>query len=51
MIDTKDLSSYYPGYDEYCEPVDDKDLDEDSMVDILVDEAMLEEESDRNGLY
>lgn len=20
MIDTTDLTSYYPGYDEYCEP-------------------------------
>lgn len=20
MIDTEDLTSYYPGYDEYCEP-------------------------------
>ena len=41
-MDTTDLSSYYPGYDEYCEPVDDKDLDENPMIDILIDEAMLE---------
>lgn len=41
MINTKDLDSYYPGYDEYCEP-DNIDLDDSPMIDILIDEARLE---------
>lgn len=30
MIDTTDLSSYYPGYDDYCEPKEEKYIDEES---------------------
>lgn len=40
MIDTTDLSSYYPGYDDYCEPKEEVDPD-DFDVDALMDEMML----------
>lgn len=37
MIDTRDLTSYYPGYDRYCEPteeqpIDDRDFYEDYIL-------------------
>ena len=44
MIDTTDLSSYYPGYDDYCEPKKEKDLDE--IIDDIIDELKLKEESE-----
>ena len=39
MIDTTDLPSYYPGYDEYCEPkieepIDDRDFYEDYVIEM-----------------
>jgi len=59
MIDTTDLSSYYPGYDDYCEPKEYKDPDDDPTVDERVDERVDEmilerlekEESEKNGLH
>ena len=44
MIDTTDLSSYYPGYDNYCEPKEEIDLDE--RIDDIIDELKLKEESE-----
>lgn len=44
MIDTTDLDSYYPGYDEYCEPKEnqgDEDFGED--IDAIIDERRLQE--------
>lgn len=32
MIDTEDLTSYIPGYDEYCEQVENVDNDNDELV-------------------
>lgn len=43
MIDTEDLSSYYSGYDEYCEPKETQEIYDNS--DGLHDEFMLREES------
>lgn len=43
MIDTTDLDSYYPGYDDYCEPK--KELVEENIDDII-DELKLKEESE-----
>ena len=43
MIDTTDLDSYYPGYDEYCEPKERIDPDDDPRVDDIVDEMILNE--------
>lgn len=42
MIDTRDLDSYYPGYDEYCEPREDQG-DEDFDIDAIIDERRLQE--------
>jgi hypothetical protein len=42
MIDTEDLSSYYPGYDEYCESHE-ENYDEDYNVDEIVDEMRIAE--------
>ena len=41
MLDTVDLDSYYPGYDEYCEPKVEIE-DDDSYIDYLIDEDRLE---------
>lgn len=41
VIDTVDLDSYYPGYDEYCEPKVEIE-DDDCNIDNLIDEARLE---------
>lgn len=54
-MDTEDLSSYYPGYDDYCEPKEEVNPDDDPTVDERVDEMILErlekEESEKNGLH
>lgn len=42
MFDTTDLSSYYPGYDEYCEPKETIDPDDDPTIDERIDEIRLE---------
>lgn len=46
MIDTTDLTSYYPGYDEYCErqeKLDDTSEYESILADIYYDEMKLRE--------
>lgn len=43
MIDTTDLPSYYPGYDEYCEPREENQGDEDFDIDAIIDERRLQE--------
>ena len=52
-MDTTDLTSYIPGYDEYCEPKEYKDND-DYILDDVIDELMLkkaeEKEDEENGL-
>lgn len=50
MIDTTDLTSYYPGYDEYCErqgKANDNCDHEWDLADIYYDEMMLEKEKDK----
>lgn len=54
MIDTTDLDSYYPGYEDYCEPKKEDELD--SIIDEIIDEIKLEKfmkekESEENGLH
>lgn len=44
MIDTTDLDSYYPGYDDYCEPKEEQP--EDYRIDDIIDELKLKEESE-----
>lgn len=47
MIETRDLTSYYPGYDEYCESLEklnDKCDYESILADIYHDEMILREE-------
>ena len=45
MIDTTDLTSYYPGYDEYCEP---KEIKEDyDYSDEYHDEIILRKELEK----
>lgn len=46
MIDTVDLSSYYPGYDDYCEPKECVNPEDDPRIDDIVDELKLKEESE-----
>ena len=41
MINTVDLDSYYPGYDEYCEPKE--EIGEDPRIDDIIDELMIKE--------
>lgn len=43
MIDTTDLPSYYPGYDEYIEPREENQGDEDFDIDAIIDERRLQE--------
>lgn len=43
MIDTTDLDSYYPGYDDYCEP---KEEPVEENIDDIIDELKLKEESE-----
>lgn len=42
MIDTTDLDSYYPGYDDYCESKEPINWDEDPSIDEKIDEAIIE---------
>ncbi len=44
MIDTTDLNSYYPGYDDYCEPKE--EIQDDPGIDDIIDELRLKEESE-----
>ena len=41
MIDTEDLTSYYPGYDEYCEPRENQGDEEDFDIDAIIDEPFI----------
>ncbi len=41
MIDTQDLTSYIPGYDEYCEHKEEVD-EEDFDIDAIIDERRLQ---------
>lgn len=52
MIETEDLPSYYPGYDEYCEPKEEIDWENDPIIEESIDEAIMKrlEEDDKNGL-
>lgn len=49
MIDTRDLDSYYPGYDEYCEPRENQG-DEDFDIDAIIDERRLQEMEEQEKL-
>lgn len=44
-METKDLPSYIPGYDDYCEPEEVKE-DIDNMIDNIVDDIIPEKESE-----
>lgn len=44
LLETVDLSSYYPGYDDYCEPREEKEDIDDLTVDEIVDDLKLEKE-------
>ena len=47
MIDTRDLTSYYPGYDDYCESKEIKE--EYDNFDEYYDELKIREEIENNG--
>lgn len=53
MIETEDLSSYYSGYDEYCEHREEPNWEDDPRIEESIDEAIMRrlEESDKNGLH
>lgn len=43
MIDTRDLDSYYPGYDEYCERSENQGENFEEDIDAIIDERRLQE--------
>lgn len=47
MIDTTDLTSYYPGYDEYCEPKEEIKDNSWELADIYYEEMMIRKELER----
>ena len=47
MIDTTDLTSYYPGYDEYCEPKEEKEDNSWDLADIYYEEMMIRKEIEK----
>ena len=47
-MDTTDLTSYIPGYDEYCEPKPEKP-DDDYIIDMIIDEIRAKE-SEESGV-
>lgn len=47
MIDTEDLTSYYPGYDEYCEPKEEKEDNSWELADIYYEEMVLRKEIEK----
>ena len=49
MIDTEDLTSYYPGYDEYCEPRENQGDEEDFDIDAIIDERRLQEMEEKES--
>lgn len=44
MIDTEDLTSYYSGYDEYCEPKEKTKDNSWDLADIYYEEMMIRKE-------
>lgn len=49
MIDTEDLTSYYPGYDEYCEPRENQGTRKDFDIDYIIDERRLQEMEEKES--
>lgn len=47
MIDTEDLTSYYSGYDEYCESKDEIEDNSWDLADIYHDEMMIRKEIEK----
>lgn len=47
MIDTEDLLSYIPGYDEYCEPKEEIEDNSWELADIYYEEMMIREEIEK----
>lgn len=47
MIDTTDLTSYYPGYDEYCEPKEEIEDNSWDLADIYYEEMMIRKEIEK----
>lgn len=47
MIDTTDLTSYYPGYDEYCEPKEEIKDNSWELADIYYEEMMIRKEIEK----
>lgn len=47
MIDTTDLTSYYPGYDEYCNPKEESEDISLDLADMYHDEMMLRKEIEK----
>ena len=47
-FDTTDLTSYYPGYDEYCEPKGETN-DDDFDIDAIIDERRLQEMEEKES--
>lgn len=47
MINTEDLTSYYPGYDEYCEPKEEKEDNSWDLADIYYEEMMIRKEIEK----
>lgn len=47
MIDTTDLTSYYPGYDEYCNPKEESEDISLDLADMYHDEVMLRKEIEK----
>lgn len=41
MMETKDLNSYYPGYDNYCKPKEKIDPNDNPAIDERIDEMIL----------
>lgn len=47
MINTEDLTSYYSGYDEYCEPSEKLEDNSWDLVDIYHEEMMIRKEIEK----
>ena len=51
MIDTTDLDSYYPGYEEYCRNNEETkpNPDDDTTIDDIIDEMILEKINEKES--
>lgn len=49
MFDTEDLTSYYSGYDEYCEQKEEIEDNSWELADIYHDEMMIRKEIEKMG--